>query len=123
MLKRDRERLRMFHEPNPMPGIRAVLAAGFLSGNVFGVAYLVVSGRLIKIPLDLFVFLGFLGGFMGIGVIGMMTGALCGLTLRLVSERQNPSAGWRLPVLVAATASGLLGLWITIIVVNISMGG
>ena len=100
------------NEPvDPTPGIRAVFIAAFLGGNASALAYMAVRGKLLEAvqsnPLAI------LGGFLGIGLVGMSAGAICGLALRLVLEKMGGAvAGWWLPLASAVAVSALLGLFV-----------
>ena len=103
------------HDSDPVPGIRAVLLAGFLSGNAFGLLYLTFTGHLLESlwlnPLAL------VGAILGIGLVGVTIGAMCGLSLRLLLGEQKAKDGWLLPSLVAGAASAASGLWIAYMLV------
>ena len=92
-----------------MPGIRAVLAAGFLTGNAVGLLYLTYEGHLSESlelnPLALF------GAILGVGIAGMMAGAACGLCIKLLQEKRG-AAEVGGPIIVSAAASGLVGFLI-----------
>jgi hypothetical protein len=108
----------MHERDDPRPVIRAVLLAGFFSGNLCGVVYMVARGVFVEgLRLNP---LAMLGGFLGVGLLGMMGGALCGLSLRLVLERTGRLASGRwTPVVIAALASGFVGLVIVYALVGI----
>ncbi len=93
---------------DPRPVIRAVLLTGFFGGNVCGMLSMAARGVLLD-GLRLNPFAMF-GGFLGVGLVGMMFGAICGLSLRLVLERTGRAgAGRWTPVATAAVVSGFIG--------------
>ena len=102
--------------PDPMPGIRAVLIAGFVSGNAVGLAYLTLEGHLSESlrlnPLAL------LGAILGVGIAGTLVGAVCGLFLRLRLEKQGAADVSRGPVVVSAFASALVELLIASVAIS-----
>jgi hypothetical protein len=102
---------------NPVPGIRAVLVAGFMSGNVLGWLYLAVTGHLLESLSLNPVALG--GAFLGVGLVGMWVGAVSGLSLRLLLGERTASDGWYAPIIVAGAASGGMGLLIASFVVGV----
>jgi hypothetical protein len=93
-----------------MPGIRAVLVTGCLSGNLVGLALLTFEGHLSESlrlnPIAL------LGAILEVGIAGMLVGAVCGLFLRLRLEKQGAADVWQGPVVVSAAASALVGFLI-----------
>src|SRR5579864_8515287 len=95
--------------PDPMPVIRAVLLAGFISGNAIGLIYLTLEGHLLESlqqnPLALF------GAILGIGIAGTMVGGACGLMIKLVQEKRGATDVGG-PVIVSAAVSGLVGFLI-----------
>ena len=96
------------HEP--MPGIRSVLIAGFVSGNVSGLFYLLLSGRLLEpwwmAPLALLVLLG---AMMGVGVVGTLFGTLVGLSGRMLLHGSQLSESWWPPVILSGLTSAAVG--------------
>ena len=102
--------------PDPMPGIRAVLIAGFVSDNAVGLACLTLEGHLSESlrlnPLAL------LGAILGVGIAGMLVGAVCGLFLGLRLEKQGAADVSREPVVVSAIASALVGLLIASVAIS-----
>jgi hypothetical protein len=102
--------------PDPMPGIRAVLITGFLSGNVIGLIYLALEGHLgesLRLnPVALF------GAVLGVGIAGMMVGAACGLFLRLRLEKRGAADVSQGPLVVSAVASAFVGFVIASAVIN-----
>jgi len=98
-----------------MPGIRAVLLAGFLSGNAIGLLYLTLEGDLLESlqlnPLALF------GAFLAVGLAGMMVGALCGLP-RFCLEKLGAADGWQGPVVVSGTVYACVGFMISSAVIG-----
>lgn len=100
-------------DPDPRPGIRKVVLAGFLSGNVVAGAYLAILPdfwkALIFEPLYILPYL--FGGFLAFGVVGMFTGTFAGLATKLLREKLSRSpGGWPVPVGVSCSCSATIGL-------------
>lgn len=98
-----------------MPGIRAVLVAGFFSGSTIGLLLLTLEGHLAESlrlnPLTLF------GAFLAVGIAGMMAGSVFGLLVKLMQEKKGTvEIGG--PVIVSATISGLVGFVIAYGLIN-----
>ncbi len=106
-------------ELDPMPGIRAILLAGFLSGNGLGLFYITVSGNFAKLLMEP---LAVLGVFLAIGLAGLMVGTFLGLTLRLFQRDQKANEGWHGPIFVAVLASGTIGVLVTHALIQVFFG-
>jgi hypothetical protein len=108
----------MNKSPDPTGGIRAVLVTGFVAGNVSALFYMATRGVLIEaIQLNP---IAVLGGFLAVGLVGMITGTMCGLSLRLILERiAGASKSWWPPVLFAAVVSGAIGLLIVRLILGV----
>jgi hypothetical protein len=98
-------------DPNPIPGIRAVFLAGFLTGDLCGLVYLAIIGHLwesiLLNPLAL------IGAFLGIGLVGTMIGGVSGLSLGLLLGAHKGTVGRQVPFVVAGMTSAATGLLIT----------
>jgi len=103
-------------ESDPTSGIRAVLTGGFLSGNVGAFLYLVFQGFLLDAVMNP---LAVVGCFLGIGLIGMMAGAVFGLSLRLILTKLEANCGWRGPMALSMAVSGVLGLLIVHVIMSL----
>lgn len=93
------------HDPRPV--IRAVLLAGFFGGNLCGMLYMAARGVLLEgLSLNP---LAMLGGFLAVGLVGMMGGGMCGLALTLALEKSGTRRFLWMPVVTAAVVSGVIG--------------
>jgi len=61
---------------------------------------------------------GFAGAILGVGIAGMLVGAVCGLFLGLRLEKQGAADVSREPVVVSAIASALVGLLIASVAIS-----
>jgi hypothetical protein len=104
--------MHMSDPPDPTPAIRAVLLTGFFSGNAVGLVYMAVRGVLLEAiqlnPLAVF------GGFLFVGLLGLMVGAFSGLSLKLLLDKvSGDTAPWWMPAFVAGCFSALVGFYVT----------
>jgi hypothetical protein len=94
-------------ESDPMPGIRLVLAAGFVSADAVGLLCLTIAGQLIQAailnPLAL------AGAIAGVGFLGMMFGSIGGLSLRLLLAGRSAAGGWYAPIVLSALIGAAIG--------------
>ncbi len=104
-------------EPSdPRPWIRAVVGTGFLSGNV-------VVGIYLWLFHDLEVLFSnpgaIIGGFLGLGLLGMAAGTITGLFSKLVLDQvtDSPKTWW-----IALAISFLFSSAIALLVVNFLSG-
>ncbi|MEI7687284.1 MAG: hypothetical protein WCL32_19930 [Planctomycetota bacterium] len=103
---------------DPRPGIRAVLMTGFLSGNIVGLLYVLLMGYLLQSWwFDLGSLLAAFGTIIGVGVVGVMVGAVAGLSARVFLHGMRISESWWPPVILSGLASASLGFCIAVFLV------
>jgi hypothetical protein len=105
---------------DPRPGIRAVLLTGFFAGNVCGLLYALLTGRLFENLgwIDSYALLAFVGAMMGVGIVGTMVGAFVALSARLLLHGMRLSESWWTPVVLSGLTSGLIGLCVAVFLVG-----
>lgn len=98
----------MQEDTNPTARIYAVIATGFLSGPLAGLAYVGPGGVVVAIRLDL---LSVVGGFLWLGFLGMLGGTLVGLSVQLLAQKWARSRGSWWAALAASAVSGFALGW------------